>query len=81
MRSVRHKVRFALIAACLLSAGCASLQQASSGGRSLLEQQQAQINPVKSQQDTVADASYDLMVAEIALNQGDTGLAIKHYLA
>jgi len=81
LRSVRHKVRFALIAACLLSAGCASLQQASSGGRSLLEQQQAQINPVKSQQDTVADASYDLMVAEIALNQGDTGLAIKHYLA
>ncbi|MDH3218035.1 MAG: tetratricopeptide repeat protein [Gammaproteobacteria bacterium] len=81
MRSVRHNFRFALIAACLLSAGCASLQQATSGGRSLLGQQQTQVNPVKSQQDAVADATYELLVAEIALNQGDTELAIKHYLA
>jgi tetratricopeptide (TPR) repeat protein len=28
----------------------------------------------------VADAAYSLMVAEIALNQGDTALAVKHYL-
>ena len=81
MRSVRHNFRFALVAACLLSAGCASLQQATSGGRSLLGQQQTQVNPVKSQQDAVADATYELLVAEIALNQGDTELAIKHYLA
>jgi len=81
LRSVRHNFRFALIAACLLSAGCASLQQATSGGRSLLGQQQTQVNPVKSQQDAVADATYELLVAEIALNQGDTELAIKHYLA
>ncbi|HUV20264.1 MAG TPA: tetratricopeptide repeat protein [Gammaproteobacteria bacterium] len=31
--------------------------------------------------DPVADAAYDLMVAEIALNQGDTALAIERYLA
>ena len=31
--------------------------------------------------DPFADAAYDLMVAEIALNQGDTALAIERYLA
>ncbi|MDH3630707.1 MAG: tetratricopeptide repeat protein [Gammaproteobacteria bacterium] len=45
-----------------------------------LESQAVQINTLGSQQDAVADASYALMVAEIALNQGDTELAIKHYL-
>jgi tetratricopeptide (TPR) repeat protein len=46
----------------------------------LLEHQPAQVNPLGSQQDPVADASYNLMVAEIALNQGNTEVAIKHYL-
>ncbi|MBT8438072.1 MAG: tetratricopeptide repeat protein [Gammaproteobacteria bacterium] len=45
-----------------------------------LESQAVQINTLGTQQDAVADASYALMVAEIALNQGDTALAIKHYL-
>lgn len=31
--------------------------------------------------DPFADAAYDLMVAEVALNQGDTALAIERYLA
>jgi tetratricopeptide (TPR) repeat protein len=46
----------------------------------LLEQQRAQVNPLSSQRDAVADASYNLMVAEIALNQGNTEVAVKHYL-
>ena len=29
----------------------------------------------------MADAAYDLMVGEIALNQGDTALATERYLA
>ena len=33
-----------------------------------------------SEPDAVASASYNLMVAEIALNQGDTALAIEYYL-
>jgi tetratricopeptide (TPR) repeat protein len=46
----------------------------------LLEQQRVQVNPLHSKQDTIADASYNLMVAEIALNQGNTEVAVKHYL-
>jgi len=80
LSSVSHNIRFILLTASLLLTGCASLQQASSQDKSLLGEQQAQVNPLKSQQDSIADAAYALMVAEIALNQGDTALAVKHYL-
>ena len=80
MSSVKHKSSFVLCTALLLLTGCASLQQAASQDKSLLGQQQSQVNLLKTQQDPVADAAYSLMVAEIALNQGDTALAVKHYL-
>ncbi|MFZ9036443.1 MAG: tetratricopeptide repeat protein [Gammaproteobacteria bacterium] len=80
MSSVKYKSSFILGAAMLLLTGCASLQQAASQDKSLLGQQQSQVNLLKTQQDPVADAAYSLMVAEIALNQGDTALAVKHYL-
>jgi tetratricopeptide (TPR) repeat protein len=41
--------------------------------------QSLQVNPARQQADPFADAAYDLMVAEIALNQGDTELAIERY--
>ena len=34
---------------------------------------------MRQQVDPFADAAYDLIVAEIALNQGDTELAIERY--
>lgn len=80
MSSVKYKSFFILGVAMLLLTGCASLQQAGSQDKSLLGQQQSQVNLLKTQQDPVADAAYSLMVAEIALNQGDTALAVKHYL-
>ena len=80
MSSVSQNFRFILLTASLLMAGCASLQQASSQDKSLLGRQLSPVNPLASQQDPVADAAYALMVAEIALNQGDTALAVKHYL-
>ncbi len=80
MSSVKYKSSFILCVAMLLLTGCASLQQAASQDKSLLGQQQSQVNLLKTQQDPVADAAYSLMVAEIALNQGDTALAVKHYL-
>lgn len=64
----------------LLVAACAGLPQMSSQSPTPLESQTVQINTLGTQQDAVADASYALMVAEIALNQGDTELAIRHYL-
>ncbi len=80
MSSVKHKSSFVLCTVMLLLTGCASLQQVASQDKSLLGQQQSQVTPLKTQQDPVADAAYSLMVAEIALNQGDTALAVKHYL-
>lgn len=80
MSSASQNLRLILITILLLSTGCASLQQASSQDKSPLGQQQSQVNLLKSQQDEVADAAYALMVAEIALNQGDTALAVQQYL-
>ncbi len=68
------------IAILLLSTGCANLSQMSSQGDSAVGRQNTQVSPLKAQNDVVADAAYSLMVAEIALNQGDTALAVKHYL-
>ena len=73
-------LRTALITTTLLVTACAGLSQTSSQGPALLEQQQVEVNPLISQADAVADASYNLMVAEIALNQGNTEVAVKHYL-
>jgi tetratricopeptide (TPR) repeat protein len=78
--SINLILRPALISTVLLATACAGLSQTSSQDSALLEQQQAQVNPQSSQQDKVADASYNLMVAEIALNQGNTEVAIKHYV-
>jgi len=78
--SINLILRPFLISTVLLVTACAGLSQTSPQDSALLEQQQAQVNPLSSQRDTVADASYNLMVAEIALNQGNTEVAIKHYL-
>lgn len=80
MSSGHRHIQITLLATLLLLTGCASLQQASSRDKSPLGQQSTQVNSLKSQQDEVADAAYALMVAEIALQQGDTALAVQHYL-
>ncbi|UCH39734.1 MAG: tetratricopeptide repeat protein [Gammaproteobacteria bacterium] len=76
MSAFSHNLR--LIPLVALLTGCAGL--APSPDKSPLEQQASRVNLLESQQDPVADAAYSLMVAEIALNQGDTALAVKHYL-
>ncbi len=73
-------IRLVFVTSILLVSACATVPQTSSSDLTPVEQQSVQINSISSQQDTVADATYALMVAEIALNQGDTPLAIKHYL-
>jgi tetratricopeptide (TPR) repeat protein len=78
--SINLILRTVLISTALMATACTGLQQTSSPAPELLEQQQVQVNPLTSQQDAVADASYNLMVAEIALNQGATEVAVKHYL-
>jgi tetratricopeptide (TPR) repeat protein len=78
--SINLILRPVLITTTLLLTACAGLPQTSSQAPTLLEQQRVQVNPLHSKQDTIADASYNLMVAEIALNQGNTEVAIKHYV-
>jgi len=68
------------ITTTLLLTACAGMPQTSSQSPELLEQQRVQVNPLSTHRDAVADASYNLMVAEIALNKGNTEVAVKHYL-
>ena len=69
-----------ILALAMLMTGCAGLSPQAGQDSDVLEGEQAQINLIASQQDTVADATYNLMVAEIALNRGDTDLAVEYYL-
>jgi tetratricopeptide (TPR) repeat protein len=78
--SINLILRPVLITTTLLVTACAGLAQTPSQAPALLEQQQVEVNPLSSQQDAVAEASYNLMVAEIALNLGNTEVAVKHYL-
>lgn len=73
-------VRPFFITTTLLLTACAGMPQTSSQSPELLEQQRVQVNPLSTHRDAVADASYNLMVAEIALNKGNTEVAVKHYL-
>lgn len=80
MDAFNLKICSVLFATALLASGCASLQQESSSDVGLIESQQAQVITLDTQPDVIANSSYNLMVAEIALNQGDTETAITHYL-
>ncbi len=73
-RSLSHST---LVVFLLLTVGCTGLSGATG---TPLEQQRTEINLLGSQQDVVADDTYNLMVAEIALNQGNTALAVQYYL-
>jgi len=74
-------IRPVLVSVVLLTAACASLSTPETGSSEPLEQPSIQVNPAASQTDVFADAAYDLMVAEIALNQGNTELAAERYIA
>jgi tetratricopeptide (TPR) repeat protein len=80
LKFFRTFIRPVFFAAILLSSACAGLTQPGSSGSTPLETQSLQVNPARQQGDPFADAAYDLMVAEIALNQGDTELAIERYI-
>ena len=79
MNPIKYAFRILLSAGLALTTGCASLQTASSQ-EALLERQASQVNMLTTREDALADDAYALMVAEIALNQGETQLAVKHYL-
>ncbi len=61
-------------------AGCAGLPGGTGPNPTPLERQHSAINGEPDTHNSMADAAYDLMVAEIALNQGQIALAVEHYL-
>ncbi len=79
MKLTTPLTRAVFFAAVLLTSACAGLSGPVGSGTAPLETQSTQVNLAAVQADPVADAAYDLMVAEIALNQGDTALAIERY--
>lgn len=70
----------ALLLAPVLSA-CAGLTGQSLKNDSLLQSDQAEIIPRKPAGDAYGEDNYHLLVAEMAINRGQTDLAVEHYLA
>ena len=71
----------ALLPVFMLTA-CAGLSSPGGSGLSTESSPEAiQINPLTDKPNEFGDASYDMLVAEMALNRGQTDLAIKHYLS
>ncbi len=74
-------IRPLFLSAVLLTTACAGLSGPGGSGSAPLEEQTLRVNPAPQQDDAFADAAYDLMVAEIALNRGETDLAIERYMS
>lgn len=81
MKFINPLIRPVLILGVLLTSACAGWSQPGSRGTAPLELDAAKVSPRPQTADPLADAAYDLMVGEIALNQGNTDLAIERYLA
>jgi len=81
LKVVSLPTRLTLLAPVLLLAGCAGLQSSPFDGGDLVGRQQAEVTTSSAADNTFADDAYSLMVAEIALNQGDTSLAVREYLS
>ncbi|MGD8421769.1 MAG: tetratricopeptide repeat protein, partial [Gammaproteobacteria bacterium] len=79
LKAVSHTGRIAFLAPILLLSACAGMQS-SSPGVGPVGRQVAEVTPPHEQETAFADDAYSLMVAEIALNQGDTALAVQEYL-
>jgi len=81
LKFINPFMRPVLVLAVLFTAACANLTAPGGEKSEPLEEPSVAVNPAVSQTDVYADAAYDLMVAEIALNQGNTQLAIERYIA
>ena len=81
MNYISLLVRPLFVLAVSSMSACASLSSLGNPDSAPLEAQVLEVNPSLQQSDPFADAAYDLVVAEVALNQGDTALAIERYRA
>ena len=81
LKFINLLIRPVIASIVLLTAACASLSTPGGGDSEPLQQPSIQVNPAALEADAYADAAYDLVVAEIALNQGNIELAIERYVA
>ncbi|MCP4472620.1 MAG: tetratricopeptide repeat protein [Gammaproteobacteria bacterium] len=81
MKFIKLLIRPVVVLTALLTTACAGLSMPGTGALEPPGQASIQVNPAGVQTDIVADAAYNLMVAEIALNQGNTALATERYIA
>ncbi len=65
----------------LILSACASTQNANLQNDSLVRSDSAQIKPLNDNGDLFGKDAYHLLVAEMAINRGQTALAVEHYLA
>jgi tetratricopeptide (TPR) repeat protein len=80
LNPVCNIVRLLSVALILLLSACSTIAPSGSGGSNLLESEEVRINAVALEQDPLAETSLNLIIAELALNRGDTALAIEYYL-
>ncbi len=64
----------------MLLSACAGIQNSLQPDE-LVMSDPVQIKPLKAGENQMGEASYNLLVAEMALDRGQTELAVKHYLA
>ena len=71
--------KYSLLLFVLVLPACAGLQTSGSGGQSI-ESDSAQISLSNPESSEAGSDAYHLMIAEIAINRGQTDLAIENYL-
>ncbi len=64
----------------MLLSACAGMNRFSGQDRVVLEQEVPRINASQQLADPAAEDTYNLMVAELALNRGETDIAVEYYL-
>lgn len=75
----RIKKFTALLPLFLISA-CVSTQNPGPGSGNSVQSDRAVIKPLSEQPDLFGQDAYNLLVAEMAINRGQTDLAVEHYL-
>ncbi len=79
--NIKEMKQIAVILPLLLLSACASTQKAALQNDALVRSDPAQIKSAGAESDLFGKDAYHLLVAEMAINRGQTALAVEHYLA
>jgi len=79
--NIKDMKQIAAMLPLLILSACASTQNAGLQNDLLVHSDPAQIKPLSDNGDLFGKDAYHLLVAEMAINRGQTALAVEHYLA